>query len=340
MLLAQWYEQRRFMRSLGTLAPLDAQLLRAQSNAGCPALIGVWRPRIVLPADFETRYDAAERALILAHEHLHRVRGDAQTNALVAALRCVYWFNPLVHFAVKRFRFDQELACDAGVIARFPQARAAYAAAMLKTQLADFGLPAGCHWQSTHSLTERIAMLKRPLPGRVRAVCGLVLATLLTGAGGYAAWAAQPPSERLAAQPAAQGSSDRPAGYRRIARVEFPADVVLQGDCVGIVTLALDASGSVVNLLSLTLHGSAPTPTCAHLVNKAAAGMMAKTWTFDPAVAHGQPVPSHVVVPLVFTATANDAFDATAIPPEALDPIRVAAPQPATAAAAAQPRGA
>jgi len=40
-----------------------------------------------------------------------------------------------------------ELACDALVLAATGTA-----------------LPAGCHWKSTHPLTQRIAALKRPLP--------------------------------------------------------------------------------------------------------------------------------------------------------------------------------
>ena len=189
-------QQRRFVRSLGMLAAVDAHTALAQSANG-PALVGAWRPRIVLPADFERRYSAIERDLILAHECSHRARGDAQVNALVAALRCLFWFNPLVHLAASRLRFDQELACDATVVGRYPQSRRIYADAMLKAQLAaDFkaypGLPAGCHWQSCHPLKERIAMLKHPLPGRARVALSLGFATALIVAGTYAAWAAQP----------------------------------------------------------------------------------------------------------------------------------------------------
>ncbi|HEY7871115.1 MAG TPA: TonB family protein [Rudaea sp.] len=185
-------QQRSFVRALGNLSPRDDGTSQAQTTAGCPALIGAWRPRIVLPVDFERRYDSAERDLILAHERAHRARGDAQANALAATLRCLYWFNPLLHFAASRFRFDQELACDATVIARFPEARRPYADAMLKTQLADLGLPAGCHWQSSHPLKERIAMLKNPLPGRARTALGLGLVAALVMGGSYATWAAQP----------------------------------------------------------------------------------------------------------------------------------------------------
>lgn len=193
-------QQRRFIRGLGQLSTIDADTTIAQTTAGCPALVGAWRPRIVLPADFEQRYSSDERTLILAHERNHRARGDAQINALVALLRGVFWFNPLIHFAASRLRFDQELACDATVIARFPHARRSYADAMLKTQLAGIGLPIGCYWQATHPLKERIAMLKQPLPGRVRGALGITLAGMLIVGGTYVAWAAQPASQVAAFQ--------------------------------------------------------------------------------------------------------------------------------------------
>ena len=229
-------QQRRFVRSLGNLAPDGDRTFLAQTTAGCPALVGAWRPRIVLPADFAHRYDSTERALILAHERAHRARGDAQANALAAALRCLYWFNPFFHFAASRFRFDQELACDANVISRFPEARRSYADAMLKTQLADLGLPAGCHWQSSHPLKERIAMLKKPLPGRARAALGLGLAVALVVGGSYAAWAAQP------AQSVAPKSS--------ASAVQTEGDIAISVENVPPGTKLFRATSSAVTVLS------------------------------------------------------------------------------------------
>src|SRR3546814_16727473 len=86
----------------------------------------------------------------------------------MAALRCVYWFNPLLWIAADRFRRDQELACDATVVARHPHARRAYGEAMVKTQLSAMPAPLACHWFGGHPLKERIAMLKHPLPGTRR----------------------------------------------------------------------------------------------------------------------------------------------------------------------------
>ncbi len=173
------------------LRPGAAAGYEVADHAG-PAVIGLLKPRLVLPSDFEQRYTREEQALVLAHEHLHLTRRDLHAQALCSLLRVLFWFNPLVHLGARRFRFDQELACDADVLARHPGSRRAYGTAMVKTQLADFGLPLGCHWQSCHPLTERLAMLKQPLPGTTRRRIGLVFVTVLTAACALTAWAAQP----------------------------------------------------------------------------------------------------------------------------------------------------
>jgi TonB family protein len=200
-------QQGRYRRSLGRLRVRGPRIVAAEHAHGGPALLGAWRPRLVLPADFGTRYTPSERALILAHERVHLARGDTRINAAVAVLRCLNWFNPLIHLAAARLRFDQELACDAAVIARFPHARRRYADAMLKTQLAGAAaLPAGCHWSSTHPLKERIAMLKQPLPTRARRLAGTALVALLGFGGAWAAWAAQSPRVAPSAARSAAGS--------------------------------------------------------------------------------------------------------------------------------------
>jgi len=172
---------------------VSSRRLAANPSLG-PALVGVFRPRLVLPADFETRFDAQERALILAHEEVHRVSGHTVVNALVEVARCANWFNPLIHLAANRVRTDQELDCDATVIAARPSERRAYAQALLKTQLSPAVMPLGCVWTSrsaTH-LRERIAMLGRAPLDRRRAVAGAATIVVLSLTLGYAAWAQQP----------------------------------------------------------------------------------------------------------------------------------------------------
>ncbi|MES2318101.1 MAG: M56 family metallopeptidase [Pseudomonadota bacterium] len=170
--------QRAYLRSLGALTESDG-LLFAEHDRHGPALLGLWRPVIVVPSDFRTRYNEREQALVIAHEKLHAQRRDPAANAVMALFQCVFWFNPLVHIAASRFRFDQELACDAGVLARAGGQRQDYAAAMLKTQSAGAPALATCHWQSSHPLKERIMQLKKNPPGALRRRAGHLAIALL-----------------------------------------------------------------------------------------------------------------------------------------------------------------
>ncbi|HET7064932.1 MAG TPA: TonB family protein [Rudaea sp.] len=328
-LILAW-QQRRFVRGLGRLTVSGDQTLRAEATAGCPALLGAWRPRVVLPADFEQRYSMVERELILAHERTHRARGDAQINAFAAALRCAFWFNPLVHFAASRFRFDQELACDAIVISRFPHARRPYADAMLKAQLAGFGLPVGCNWQSSHPLKQRIALMKRPLPGRARAMLGMAVAAALVVGGTYSAWAMQagPTSSghesrgMIDLQNRSLDRSDKPATYRRLSRITYPQGLIeAKVEGVVYVKARVDAAG---NVLTAVVDRVDP-PEATALGESAVEGV--RNWAFEPARKQGKPIESDEIVPVVF---ALDRQASPKISGATLGPVRVALPKPMT----------
>jgi beta-lactamase regulating signal transducer with metallopeptidase domain len=171
--------QRRYQRvaSCATqMADSDGgwPVWRANRNDVGPALIGAWRPRIVLPADFEDRYSVQERALILAHEAAHAARRDGYWSLCARALLVAAWCHPFAWWAYRAFRLDQEFACDAAVMRHHRRQRQLYAQAMLKTQSATFVLPIGCSWSPRHPITERIAMLKLSSPGKARRVVGRV----------------------------------------------------------------------------------------------------------------------------------------------------------------------
>ena len=172
------FGQRAFVRSLGTFTGRDGVFYAANSRHG-PALLGLFRPVIVVPADFARRYSADEQALIIAHEQQHASRRDPAANAALAELQCAFWFNPLMHIAASRFRFDQELACDADVMARHGEQRQSYAAAMLKTQVTGAAALATCHWQSSHPLKERIMHLQHTLTNSRRRRSGRLIAALI-----------------------------------------------------------------------------------------------------------------------------------------------------------------
>jgi beta-lactamase regulating signal transducer with metallopeptidase domain len=186
--------QTRFARALGRLRcrdDLGAGVLVAESTEHGPAVLGVLRPVIVTPADFDARFSDEERRVVLAHERAHMAQGDPLINAILAALQCVNWFNPLVHMGARALRVDQELACDAAVL-KTSSARL-YAEAILKTQISA-GAPLGCAWpsRSLASLKERIAMLKHNLPTRTQRLLGVSAIGLASFTACAVAWAAQP----------------------------------------------------------------------------------------------------------------------------------------------------
>ena len=204
--------------SLAWLGWRRAQFGRAvRAGRAGPAVVGILAPRIVTPLDFGRRYTPREQLVVLAHEATHIARHDCRINAAVALARCLNWFNPAIHLAAHYLRIDQELACDAQVVAAHPTARRSYAEAMLKTQLAARPLPLGCYWpaQSAHPLAERIRLLARQTPGRARRRVGTAIVVLLGLGAAWSAWAARPaeivrvPVAVRAATPPAQAVATR-----------------------------------------------------------------------------------------------------------------------------------
>jgi bla regulator protein blaR1 len=234
-------QQHAFVKSLGRLSG-SRRVFRAARPEGCPVLLGVLRPKIVLPADFDSRYTRLERLLIFSHERTHLRRGDAGCNGIVALMRCTFWFNPFVHLASNCFRVDQEFACDAAVMRDYPASRRAYAAAMLKTQLADLALPIGCHWRSAQALKSRIQMLKRQIPSRRLRVCGTALTAFLSLVLGCTTWVTQPPNDGTKPRSAAVPAPSPFAGPVDIAADEVSVRHVAAGQSV----MELQGNGRLV----------------------------------------------------------------------------------------------
>lgn len=199
-MIAQW----RWRRRIGALRHAGNGTAYAGSDASLPAAVGWPRAVVVLPADFDVRFSEAERALVLEHERRHIARGDLHAQVLAEALRALLWFHPLIHWAAVRFRHDQELACDADVMASRPEDSALYARALAGA--AGFRLPpVATAWGFSHPLKERIAMLQLPPRSTARRRAGLVMIALLTMLTSGLVWAslareASAPSEGLVHQ--------------------------------------------------------------------------------------------------------------------------------------------
>lgn len=263
-LVVQAERQRRFVRSLGKLSASGGVLWSDRAGVS-PAVIGALAPRVVLPADFSERFTAQEQALILAHEKNHLAVGDAQINAVVTGLQCLFWFNPFVHLGAAVLRVDQEIACDAAVLARHPRTRRAYGEAMLKTQLATCPPPLGCHWPASANkqLKERFILLAHHHANRRRHLAGATAVAILGLSAAAAAWAAQPakviPQHVEQPSPARAGDKVQPlfdavrardlAAVRRLIAMGADANAVLPGDGSPLIEAARHGELEIVQLL-------------------------------------------------------------------------------------------
>jgi beta-lactamase regulating signal transducer with metallopeptidase domain len=129
---------------LATLAQIAREMHLRQvprvliaSAVSSPAVTGLLRPTLLLPADFDREFTPAEARLVLKHELMHLKRGDLPLNALMCVLMALHWFNPLLWIAFFKIRADREAACDAQVLHDAPHdRRIAYGHALLKVETA------------------------------------------------------------------------------------------------------------------------------------------------------------------------------------------------------------
>jgi beta-lactamase regulating signal transducer with metallopeptidase domain len=148
-----------------------------------PVAAGVLKRRIFLPADFMQRYSPAERRLALLHEGAHHDRNDILANLIALFVLALHWWNPLAHKAYRLFRADQELACDATVLAGVSAAeRHAYGSAVLKSVSARMPGVA-CALSHKAELKRRLQTMARRPVGSARLWLGGALALGAIGAG-------------------------------------------------------------------------------------------------------------------------------------------------------------
>lgn len=93
-----------------------------------PGLVGVLRPRILVPPGTEGEL----LSFVVRHERVHRRRLDNLWRLAALAVCCVHWFNPVVWCSLRLFFADMELSCDEVVSRSLTEAgRRDYARALL-----------------------------------------------------------------------------------------------------------------------------------------------------------------------------------------------------------------
>lgn len=171
--------------------------------AASPMLLGLFRPRIVLPSAAVSETDFRCTAL---HELTHYRRRDLLYKWLVQLTVCLHWWNPLVWVMAREIDRACELACDEAVLRRLkPEERLSYGDALLRALESGGGYRAArgsvSLGESAELLKERLsAIMKFKKPSKWTALLSLVLAAALT-TGAAAAGAYTGPAKRDATPP-------------------------------------------------------------------------------------------------------------------------------------------
>ena len=81
-----------------------------------PIIVGLLKRCIYLPIHLISDYNKSDMRYMLLHELQHYKHKDAIASYLMNLAGVVYWFNPLVWYALREMRNDREVACDTSVL--------------------------------------------------------------------------------------------------------------------------------------------------------------------------------------------------------------------------------
>ncbi|TDF94419.1 M56 family metallopeptidase [Paenibacillus piri] len=87
--------------------------LMETGNLATPALFGFIKPQLIMPQTILTGLNDDQLQHVFLHELAHSKRNDIGVNWIMHGLLIVHWFNPVLWYAYRRMREDQEIASDA-----------------------------------------------------------------------------------------------------------------------------------------------------------------------------------------------------------------------------------
>lgn len=197
----------------------SVRLLITNSRMG-PAVVGLFRPTIILPEVITQSRSLEELEPILAHELIHIRRGDLWIGLLQLLASVVWWFHPLVWFTGRRLKFEIEQCCDEEVLAELNCDPRVYAKCLLevlelKQTLNTVPVVPGVRpVEITSKRLERIMKLGQGCQKRTPWWCWMIfvmLAAVVLPGAAFVVTAANPPAKVLQ-----QGNTQNPADPRAI----------------------------------------------------------------------------------------------------------------------------
>ncbi len=129
-----------------------------------PALYGVIKPKILIPIKIFNNIKKEELKYIILHELCHYKRKDVTLTLIIYLLKAVYWFNPIILFALNTLKEDCEVACDNMVISKLDKReRVSYGYTIINvlSYIGEASIPLGISSMINNKkkLKERIIMI-------------------------------------------------------------------------------------------------------------------------------------------------------------------------------------
>nr|WP_269321918.1 M56 family metallopeptidase [Paenibacillus sp. UNC451MF] len=78
-----------------------------------PTLFGLVKPQLIMPQQISSSLNNDQLRHVFLHELAHSKRNDIGVNWFMHVLLIIHWFNPVLWYAYRRMREDQEIASDA-----------------------------------------------------------------------------------------------------------------------------------------------------------------------------------------------------------------------------------
>jgi len=161
----RWRRGRAMLRALLQLAQprrLHGQEVLEVDAPISPMLVGIWRPRLLLPAHL-AQFTPGQQQLVIAHELTHARRRDPLLLLMATVLQALLWFNPAARWLARKLAWAQELGCDRQVLAgRSQYERQQYAVALVR----QLGLQAqslpGLAFGGSSGMAERLIRMRAP----------------------------------------------------------------------------------------------------------------------------------------------------------------------------------
>ena len=125
VVLASWWRQWIPIRSAlrrATTVRLDGQdeatdlMVMCSPSMPEPGVVGILRPRLILPSGIVERLTPAQLRALIVHERCHIRCYDNITAAIHMVVEAIFWFHPVVWWIEARLVDERERACDEAVL--------------------------------------------------------------------------------------------------------------------------------------------------------------------------------------------------------------------------------